>query len=1126
LLKPYDWSEFDPPAQGPDADADVDGIRVALKALSTQPLEASDRLEGTIDRGDIVTAHQIGDWLPSPDDTMLEHLARREDELRVELGGRLDKNEDLYHKALREGLLTEHEASMFSSLINEASNRLGDRNHPQRFDALAELITWLRDHLEEKFEHQVESLSTRLGRLDKDTVSPADLERVRSVLEGTQLRTAEEYLTLLEKGDPLPQSRRDDRFDQFFGAAFDPRDRMLQETGLPRIQGMLKRRQASKEALDFSGLNNARVEEAVRALKAWTHIHECTKERCDIGICAHLKRVFEFLGFEEVEVVPKNGETSGTTKPEFVMRAIPLGDRAICSLPRFGSRAQGQYYVYLNTKRVRMDELVEGLDRPATEACFVFDPRPLRRKERRELALACHANQKTLVVLDTNLLCWLATLDVSMRLRHAFDAALPFTWAMPFEDNAGDVAPELFYGRRDQIRRITQERKGGVIYGGRQLGKTALLKHVESTANSLEDRQHYVFRDLRTEELLRDSKQFANFLRDMLQSITLPEGSEPLLPKSLTSATSTRSLLIHVVEYLNRHPSAQIVLLLDEADEFLSAEEESGFMTVVEITNAQSNTGGRFRVFFAGLHDVQRSIKEPNHPLAHMSNSINIGPLYEDREYEQALALLIEPLASLGYVFDGMEGDLPMTVLTYTNFYPSLIQLFGLRLLEHIHKGKSTSWMGRKSPPYVIRRKHVEGALESEQLRKQIHEKFRLTLQLDPRYEFLTYATVFEGSGELGVADPGGGVPISTLHQTGRDYWSDEFAQMEQTTLEILLDEMVGLGVLKRITPRRGEVRYALRNSNVARTLGTQEQVEHELTKPRKHRIKRYKDTCRATMSPQSSRLSPWTLKRSDEIERPVSRPVVICGPSGAGIGDVEAWLGSRAYLDVRALGAECAEPARMIEELSRPVHSSNHGGSGVTFLVLDDEASWSVDTLIAAHDKLNARRSTTHFLKPVFLLDEHRAWELCGQEDLRAQLERHADLIDLRPIHSHGIRHWAQETEFGVPDDEIINDLVFYLGVYPGTLEWFQLHVEGHDWDERRTWLNTQLEDGEVCETILTMLGAPAGSPQRSALKSVMGGEQADDRLRAWLDFMGLSTSVDPLKRRNSLDWCLEVAG
>jgi len=38
-------------------------------------------------------------------------------------------------------------------------------------------------------------------------------------------------------------------------------------------------------------------------------------------------------------------------------------------------------------------------------------------------------------------------------------------------------------------------------------------------------------------------------------------------------------------------------------------------------------TNRRFKVVFAGLHNVQRATKEQNHPLAHFGEPICIGPL-------------------------------------------------------------------------------------------------------------------------------------------------------------------------------------------------------------------------------------------------------------------------------------------------------------------------------------------------------------------------------------------------------------------------------------------------------------------------------------------------------------------
>jgi hypothetical protein len=81
-------------------------------------------------------------------------------------------------------------------------------------------------------------------------------------------------------------------------------------------------------------------------------------------------------------------------------------------------------------------------------------------------------------------------------------------------------------------------------------------------------------------------------------------------------------------------------------------------------------TGRRFKVVFAGLHNVRRTTTVSNHPLAHYEQPICVGPLLENGEWREARALVERPLASLGYRFE--SPDLVTRILSQTNYYPSL----------------------------------------------------------------------------------------------------------------------------------------------------------------------------------------------------------------------------------------------------------------------------------------------------------------------------------------------------------------------------------------------------------------------------------------------------------------------
>ena len=81
-----------------------------------------------------------------------------------------------------------------------------------------------------------------------------------------------------------------------------------------------------------------------------------------------------------------------------------------------------------------------------------------------------------------------------------------------------------------------------------------------------------------------------------------------------------------VREWLEETPGRRILLLVDEADAFLDAERrpKQGYRVLEQIKRLMEQTGRRFKVVFAGLHNVQRAARDPNTPFAHLGEAIRM----------------------------------------------------------------------------------------------------------------------------------------------------------------------------------------------------------------------------------------------------------------------------------------------------------------------------------------------------------------------------------------------------------------------------------------------------------------------------------------------------------------------
>ncbi len=136
-------------------------------------------------------------------------------------------------------------------------------------------------------------------------------------------------------------------------------------------------------------------------------------------------------------------------------------------------------------------------------------------------------------------------------------------------------------------------------------------------------------------------------------------------------------------------------MLLDETDAFLAAESRTGFPNLGRLKDLMEESARRFKVVFAGLHNVRRMARAPNSPLVHLGDPICIGPLNTSAASSaEARRLVTEPMRAAG--FDYESSELAWDILARVTHYPSLVQVFckalyQLRLITSPRRDPATS---------------------------------------------------------------------------------------------------------------------------------------------------------------------------------------------------------------------------------------------------------------------------------------------------------------------------------------------------------------------------------------------------------------------------------------------------
>ncbi len=659
----------------------------------------------------------------------------------------------------------------------------------------------------------------------------------------------------------------------------------------------------------------------------------------------------------------------------------------------FGSQAKGRYRLLCVWDRPDKDTLLSRIgDTAAGAPLLVFYFGVLKEGSRRRLARRCIEWRRTFVVLDDILTGYVAAVTCG-RLSTFFACALPFTWLEPFVTTASLSPPEMFFGREAEISAIKDPMGPSFIYGGRQLGKTALLRHVERSFHQPERGQIAKWIDLKVERLGFDRPIERIWL---LLAHKLAEDTR--ISPSINVFESLRDRL---EEWFSKNPTRRILLLLDEADIFLERDGESDFVISTSLKHLMEVTGRHFKVVFAGLHNVQRTVRSANHPLGHYQEPICIGPLIDRGEWREARELIELPLRMVGCI--SSSRDLVTRILSQTNYFPGLLQLYGQQLLRHVMEPRNRFFDDHTSPPIEITEQAVDGVYTNLDLRNAIRRRINLTLDLDGRYHVLAYALALDYLSQP-PATQRDGRPVSWFLQEALVWWPEGFTSHRGTneSIRTILDEMVGLGVFRRLQ----DGGYTFRSPNVVTLLGTQQEVEEKLqTKPKppiEFSPARFRQPDSVHGSSGYPR-SPLTVEQESRLHERRHGVSVVAGWELAGLDDLGTFLHNTFHDPFFADFGDCRDVQDFRQRLSSLPRTPD---AGTRLVFVAEAVPWSTEWLSAALDYCRRRRSPDRHVRIAFVADPLQAWRL----DLHATDLSGIDDVSLKPWSEDAVHRWIED--------------------------------------------------------------------------------------------------------------------
>jgi hypothetical protein len=651
---------------------------------------------------------------------------------------------------------------------------------------------------------------------------------------------------------------------------------------------------------------------------------------------------------------------------------------------------------------------------------------------RLEFAERLRSTAKPALLIDEALIAFTAT-KRETRARTVFECGLPYGRVEPYTTDAGNLPREMFFGRKEEIRKILDRTADGcLVYGGRQLGKSVLLSHVSNTHHE-PDQDRYIFNMVI--KPLGDSEETSKIWRDIAG--ILPD--EIVRPGSLGAEEVTRD----IIAWLNRHPGGQIICLFDEADNFMAKDTRDGYRELTKLKDLMEKTQRAFKVVFAGLHNVQRMHNQPNSPLWHLGEPICIGPLNRTIDDKRAaFDLVVSPMRAAGFGFEKRESV--EEILAWANYYPSLVQEYMKGLLATLHgsgSGKPYKLSG-DGPLWKIKSDELFNHRGFEEIESRIRKKFHMTLDLDPRYALIAYTLArLIADGEERSALVTGLTPDQLLSEAV-PYWPETSEEPNIPAFEVLLEELFDLGVLGRraVADTRNRFTYLLRTREVAAMLGTGADISQALDRIQKTEPSSAYDRVthrrRYPAKPNLERAdwsyAPLTDHQIEQLTLNDNSPLqIICGLEILGLNKVASSLKRISevgnFPGIREADKISVEEAASESELRRIVDRKRPSKDHVTILIYQPNEVNDVQRKI---DWLEKQQSVlSRAVRPLIILS-------ATNSDLRSLANRrldqsqflmpwsaemirvHLDELEKTHLDTRELRHAILEATGGIPSE------------------------------------------------------------------------------------------------------------
>ncbi len=650
----------------------------------------------------------------------------------------------------------------------------------QFLDALEKTINRLADERRKDLRKEIDARKQLLG----DNEVSAILDEADDLLENSMnFAVTEEYLNRFDNGernfsdDLYALIHEEDSFKKFLSdEVFKPLQHECESHSGRTLKSFATKYLETRMPESWTTRNR---EDSLRLISNWPIKKSATAN-------SSIQNLFSGLGF-----VVKKVEKGQGKREEFYKLFVEASPKSMADyrhpISLFGTQMKSPINVvvlYGNYAPKQLVDTITGLDFGGMT--IVLIDRPIDRASRRQIGEIFHtqtSRHNPFILIDQILIMHLAMYQTTERIPVLLKCTLPYTSYQPFVRDGGSTADEMFFGRSRELSTILDPNGACVVYGGRQLGKTALLQRAESRYSDPSSRVYAVYCNI------IDCDSENKLINKVTDDINRKTGLN-------IEKTSTIGDFCKQLDTMFRTEKIQsMLLLLDEADKFLSSIAESRYNQIQPLIDLKRESMNRFKFVLAGLHNVCRAknATSENGVFGQLGTPLCVKPLSPT----DALQLLSRPLKYLGFDIDRYPHL--ETILTNTNYYPGILQFFGYSLVEALNNQYSRYYCAVDgNPPFTLQDEQLGAVMNDADLNRSIRDKFRWSLELDARYFMLArcIAVLYFIADEK--TENWLGFSAEDIRGIAEEYNIHCLETCDKADYTNLLDEMVEMGILSK----------------------------------------------------------------------------------------------------------------------------------------------------------------------------------------------------------------------------------------------------------------------------------------------------------------------------------------